>query len=287
MARRRRRGGGDREEGHGGNERWLVSYADFITLMFVVFTVLFSMARLDVSKYEVLAGSLRQSMGPVGPTVATIPTRGHPGQAVPIRPADQGNLPDLPDWPAYLIGPPPDDELALIERALIPPAETPPETAKPSPVESDPVAPPPPPPPPDPLSDLAQAFQSLVGSRNSLISIALEEQGLVLSIAGSLLFAPGETKLLPEAQSYLNEVATRLVGIELPIMVKGTVDESPLPEQTLSSWDLAALRAGSVVHYLITEQGLSSSSFITIGSVGDAEQVPDVAIVVMRRAAFP
>lgn len=286
MARRRRRGGGGGEEGHGGNERWLVSYADFITLMFVVFTVLFSMARLDVTKYEALSGSLRQSMGSVGPTVATIPTRGHPGQAVPIRPADQGNLPDLPDWPAYLIGPPPDDELALIERALIPPAKTPPDTAEPSPDRSDPVAPPSPP-PPDPLSDLAGTFQSLVGSRNGLISVVLEKRGLELRLAGSVLFAPGETKLLPEAQIHLKEVATRLVGVELPIMVKGTVDEFPLPNQTLSAWDLAALRAGSVVHYLVNQQDLSGSSFITIGAVGDTEQVPYVTIVVMRQTFFP
>lgn len=43
---------------HVNMERWLVSYADFMTLMFVLFIVLFSFSQIDVEKYKSLAGSL-------------------------------------------------------------------------------------------------------------------------------------------------------------------------------------------------------------------------------------
>ncbi len=48
-------GGGD----DGGGERWLVSYADFITLLMVLFVVLYSMGQTDVQKYKQLADSMK------------------------------------------------------------------------------------------------------------------------------------------------------------------------------------------------------------------------------------
>ncbi len=48
-------GGGD----DGGGERWLVSYSDFITLLMVLFVVLYSMGQTDVKKYKQLADSMK------------------------------------------------------------------------------------------------------------------------------------------------------------------------------------------------------------------------------------
>ena len=50
-------GGGGGEEGN--SERWLVSYSDFITLLMVLFVVLYSMGQTDVQKYKQLADSMR------------------------------------------------------------------------------------------------------------------------------------------------------------------------------------------------------------------------------------
>lgn len=49
--------------GGGGGERWLVSYADFITLLMVLFVVLYSMGQTDVQRYKALAESLREAFG--------------------------------------------------------------------------------------------------------------------------------------------------------------------------------------------------------------------------------
>jgi len=53
-------GGG---HGGGGGERWLVSYADFITLLMVLFVVLYSMGQTDVTRYKALAEGLRRAFG--------------------------------------------------------------------------------------------------------------------------------------------------------------------------------------------------------------------------------
>lgn len=45
--------------GGGGSERWLVSYSDFITLLMVLFVVLYSMGQVDIKKYKQLAESLK------------------------------------------------------------------------------------------------------------------------------------------------------------------------------------------------------------------------------------
>lgn len=52
MARRRF------HEEHENHERWLVSYADFITLLFAFFVVMYSISSLNVGKYKILSDSL-------------------------------------------------------------------------------------------------------------------------------------------------------------------------------------------------------------------------------------
>lgn len=52
MARRRL------QEEHANHERWLVSYADFITLLFAFFVVMYSISSINEGKYKVLSESL-------------------------------------------------------------------------------------------------------------------------------------------------------------------------------------------------------------------------------------
>lgn len=51
------------EEPHQNHERWLVSYADFITLLFAFFTTLYAMSVVDAEKAERLVHSIQQSFG--------------------------------------------------------------------------------------------------------------------------------------------------------------------------------------------------------------------------------
>ena len=53
MARRRKQ-----EEVHENHERWLVSYADFITLLFAFFVVMYAISQVNEGKYRVLSTSM-------------------------------------------------------------------------------------------------------------------------------------------------------------------------------------------------------------------------------------
>jgi chemotaxis protein MotB len=66
-------------------ERWLVSYADFITLLFAVFVTLYAMGQVDKKKAEAVIRSLRQAFG----LTKTLPAVGRPL-------ADQGELRVVP-----------------------------------------------------------------------------------------------------------------------------------------------------------------------------------------------
>lgn len=52
MARRRQ------HEEHENHERWLVSYADFITLLFAFFVVMYSISSINEGKYKILSDTL-------------------------------------------------------------------------------------------------------------------------------------------------------------------------------------------------------------------------------------
>ncbi|RYE93262.1 MAG: flagellar motor protein MotD, partial [Oxalobacteraceae bacterium] len=48
------------EENH---ERWLISYADFITLLFAFFVVMYAVSVVNVGKYKVLSDALGDAFG--------------------------------------------------------------------------------------------------------------------------------------------------------------------------------------------------------------------------------
>lgn len=58
-----------KHEEHENHERWLVSYADFITLLFAFFVVMYALSSVNEGKFKVLSESLSVSFSnskPVG-----------------------------------------------------------------------------------------------------------------------------------------------------------------------------------------------------------------------------
>jgi len=53
----------DHEEEHDNEERWLLTYADMITLLMVLFIVLFSIGQINIKKFEQLRSGLAASFG--------------------------------------------------------------------------------------------------------------------------------------------------------------------------------------------------------------------------------
>jgi chemotaxis protein MotB len=73
MARRRRR-----PEPHVNHERWLVSYADFITLLFAFFTTMYAISTVDAQKMSKMVASMQVAL------------KGDPGPAVPVPLTETG-----------------------------------------------------------------------------------------------------------------------------------------------------------------------------------------------------
>jgi len=81
MARRRRH----RPPPHVSHERWLVSYADFITLLFAFFTTMYAISTVDAQKMSKMVASMQLALkGDPGPLAAVpLPQAGVPQPIMP------------------------------------------------------------------------------------------------------------------------------------------------------------------------------------------------------------
>ncbi|MBH0210425.1 MAG: flagellar motor protein MotD, partial [Nitrospira sp.] len=59
-----------KHEEHENHERWLVSYADFITLLFAFFVVMYSISSVNVGKYRTVSESIKSIKAALNPVVA-------------------------------------------------------------------------------------------------------------------------------------------------------------------------------------------------------------------------
>jgi chemotaxis protein MotB len=73
---------------HVNHERWLVSYADFITLLFATFTALYALSKADASKAKAVADGMREAFGTSGAKMVNM-------EALDVNgiPSDKSRLP--------------------------------------------------------------------------------------------------------------------------------------------------------------------------------------------------
>lgn len=82
-------------EEHENLERWLVSYADFITLLFAFFVVMYAISQVNEGKYKVLSDALIQAFK--DPTTATPLPRAVDPKSTSVMPSQQAVLPKKSD----------------------------------------------------------------------------------------------------------------------------------------------------------------------------------------------
>ncbi|HWI63601.1 MAG TPA: flagellar motor protein MotB [Symbiobacteriaceae bacterium] len=274
----RSNGGG----GHGGGSsgRWLVSYADFMTLMFVVFIVLYAMAKVDSGKFNALKTSLNQSMG-----IQPFPTGGNPMQTAPLQPgSDPESAPGAPAPadPTTTVPTPPIPAVVLPEQ---PSAQEEPKsgtsgtgqktepatTTKPVVTQPKPVV--------DPLAGVKDGFKATVASRAGQLDVTLQDRGVVVSVLTSVLFSEGAAELKPGANQILDQISAQLKASTESVLVEGAPDASAKD----APWDLSSRRASAVVTYLVNTHGLSPQRFSVIGYGKGAGVDGIVNVVVLRR----
>ena len=86
-------------EEHENHERWLVSYADFITLLFAFFVVLYSVSRIDNKRMAAAAKSIQWAMhySGTGGTGHLQLFDGPPSEGGPSKMA-RWPVPPVPEW---------------------------------------------------------------------------------------------------------------------------------------------------------------------------------------------
>lgn len=222
------RGGGRRRRGHGGehadDERWLLTYADMITLLMALFMVLFSISSVNVSKFETLQRALQEAFsGKILPG----------GESVQQTGSDTQSKTPAPEPPVPAITPLPED--AKSEDA----AE---EERKGAEEQED-------------FEELKRKLDRYA-ERNGLeqdLQTTIERRGLVIRLlTDRVLFDSGEAVLKPRAGPILAHIAQLLViDRRHPVAVEGHTDHVPIRTAVYpSNWELSGARASSVVRFL-------------------------------------
>jgi chemotaxis protein MotB len=226
MSRRKKQ-----HEEHENLERWLVSYADFVTLLFAFFVVMYAISSVNEGKYRVLSDTLTEAFRDPVKTAAPTPARGADAQPVPaiIEPIAPALASPAPATPAAAesVGVLPDGSALAGERRQ-------------GPTES--------------LDELAEQvtdeLQPFLGQR--LIEISRVGDTLEVAMKSQMLFESGSARLSPQALPALEGVGRVLAQAANAIRVEGHTDNRPINTlQFPSNWELSAARAASVVHFLM------------------------------------
>ncbi|MBB5019829.1 chemotaxis protein MotB [Chitinivorax tropicus] len=229
MARRKK------HEEHENHERWLVSYADFITLLFAFFVVMYAISQINEGKYRVLSDSLIQAF------------RNQPASALQTQTGSiTGSAGAVVQKGAILTGSPPKVQSAQ---------------RKAQELKMRNIA-----------TDVQKVLAPLI--KEGRVRVTETPRGIAVEINASVLFASGQADLQPASVEALTEVGNLLGAADNLILVEGHTDPLPINSlQFPSNWELSGARAGSVVRLFI-ESGVAPKRMTVIGRA-DTRPVED------------
>ena len=240
----------DQQGDSDNHDRWLVSYADFITLLFAFFVVMYAISSVNEGKYRVLSGSLVSAFKRNAPD-SKQPTE-IISSSIEIEPELESEL-------ELELEPEPEADPALIEIEEVPTVNEQEIERVVRQQEMRGMA-----------SDIMHVLAPLV--EDGRVSVTQSVQGIAIEINASVLFSPGQALLAESSTQTLRAVAVVVQGHEHEIHVEGHTDNMPI--HTLhfpSNWELSTARASSVVRLFI-ENGVDPRRLTALG-YGENRQV--------------
>jgi chemotaxis protein MotB len=256
------------EEEHENHERWLVSYADMVTLLMCLFIVLFAMSQVDKAKFAALSAGLSASFGA-------------PITALPGTTPESSVLDALPAAVDIAAGIAPGEKASRedIDAAA---AQAAAERAKRVAGEAQAA-----------YDDLAEARAKIeaalaAAGYSGAARFEIDERGLVVHIvADQVLFDAERADLRPEGAAILDAVAPTLIGLPNELGIEGHANHLPVTPGGAwpSNWELSAFRATTVVRYL-AKDGVPEKRMSADGYSSTEPLVPEsdpTAITVNRR----
>jgi len=218
-----RRGQGPRVS----QERWLVSYADFITLLFAFFVVLFATAEADKHKQVEFSQSVNEAFRALG--IFPNSARQHTGASPP---SDATEKPAIPM------------NIVMGEDVLAPAR-----------VKSD----------LEHIGrELQQTLSNEVAKHT--VSIEMGRDGLVISLREAGFFASGSALPKPETLHTLKTIAAALSSTPYDLRVEGHTDNFPIHNaQFDSNWELSTARATNIARLLLKMNAIRADRLAAAG----------------------
>jgi len=221
-------------EEHENHERWLVSYADFITLLLAFFVVMYAISSVNEGKYRVLSDSMVAAFR--APPSDIVPVQiGQPMRSLVVSKVE------IPKSPAIR------PDLAATQNMS-------------DQVESDPTE-------QRALDRISQEIQNSFSDlvNKDLVTLRRDKLWLEVDIKTSILFPSGSAALEQKALPILTNLAEILKKFPNPIQVEGFTDDKPINSVIFpSNWELSAGRAASVVH-LFNKLGVKPERMAAVG----------------------
>jgi chemotaxis protein MotB len=272
---KRKKGGHEEHEEHVNHERWLVSYADMLTLLFVLFVVLFSMSSVDQKKFAELAAGLSagfgaQSVAFQGQT-STLDGSGSSTQIVEI---DPGSNPGDGSTGKQTLTKAQQD---AVDRAVK--AESRAKASKDATAAAKEA---------ENLKKVEQKISDALKKAKLLsqVKFTIDQRGLVVTVVtNEVVFDGNRADLQPGGAKILDAIAPTLAKLPNNIEVDGNTNQ--LKAKTTyypSGWELSAARASTVVRYFV-DHGLAKSRMSAVGFSDTHPLIPpsDPKSVTMNR----
>ena len=203
------------------HDRWLVSYADFITLMFAFFVVMFASSQTDKARAQAVSDSVRQAL-----------EKG--GIAAAVREILGGTVDEKGKGNAMMKGP------GGAQRASTPGKREPAPPQDRSLVELLPS-----------MQYLSQELKKEIQSGK--IQVSLQPRGLVVSLREAAFFPPGEDIIAPSGYPTIAKIAITIRSLPSPVRLEGHTDSVPIHTARFrSNWELSAARGIAMMDLLAT-----------------------------------
>jgi chemotaxis protein MotB len=169
------------------HERWLISYADFITLLFAFFVVMFASSQTDKGKAQQVSDSVKEAIEKGAGVKAAV----HEILGGTVDDKGKGNR---------MMKGPGGAQIYLPKSAAIPTTSVPVTSLMPS---------------------MRQLTQSLAKEiREGKVEVHLESRGLVISLRQAAYFPSGGDEVNPETLGSLASIATTLQSVQNPLRLE-------------------------------------------------------------------
>jgi chemotaxis protein MotB len=205
------------------HERWVISYADFTTLLLATFVVMYAVSSVNSSKFQQMAEAFSTAfMG----KVVTIQSSGF--AAANKAPFD--NMPSPVHTPVITR----ETQVKHLPPALRQHVERQAEK----------------------LNEAYEKLNKLLAGMISRgeVRVSLQSLGVVIDINAVVLFNSAKAELTPGAVKLIEQVASVLKELQYRIQVNGFTDNAQIyGGQFSSNWDLSAARAISVVKRFVAD----------------------------------